>query len=85
MKRGVSPLPAGQYSLFLRPGFQLIEVDPSGAQHEVAAVVSGSNPHPFSVHELEDATLKLSFAPAGKSGDTVVFGAREAVRVTSAF
>ncbi|MDB4990419.1 MAG: hypothetical protein JWN04_5597 [Myxococcaceae bacterium] len=80
-----SPLPAGTYTLFLRPGFQLIEVDPSGVERQVDAQLAGQNPLAFAVRELEDATLKLSFAPAASKTDRVVFGVREAVRVTSVY
>lgn len=81
-----TPLPAGSYTLFLRPGYQLIEVDPSGATRTLDAQLSGSNPAHFSVRDFEDATLKLAFHPAGTDPhDTIVFGAPQAVRVTRAF
>ena len=81
-----TPLPAGQYTLYLRPGFQLVAVDQSGTERALAATLSMHNPLHFTVRELEDATLKLSFAEVGAEGaDKIVFGAPQSVRVTRAF
>jgi hypothetical protein len=77
-----SPLPPGSYTLYLQPGYQLIEVDPSGHERVLDAALASHNPLHFTVRELEDATLKLSFA---HDGHKVVFGQREAVRVTSVY
>lgn len=79
-----TPLPAGSYTLYLRPGFRLIEVDQSGAERALEATLSMQNPLHFTVREFEDATLKLSFKEAGlPDSDKIVFGAPQAVRVTA--
>ena len=77
-----TPLPAGSYTLFLRPGFALIEVDPSGGEHRIEAALAGGNPLHFSLREIQDRTLKLTFTEGDRR---VVFGAPQAVRVTRAF
>lgn len=77
-----TPLPAGNYTLFLRPGFHLIEIDPAGVQRNIEADVTGGNPLRFSLREIQDTTLKLAFSHEGRS---VVFGGSQAVRVTRAF
>ncbi len=74
-------LPAGSYSLFLRPDFQLVELDPAGGERPVDARVTGPNPSHFKLREVEDATLKLTFERAGQ---TIVFGAPSSLRITSA-
>jgi hypothetical protein len=75
-------LPAGSYTLFLRPGFTLIEVDPSGSERRIEAALAGDNPLHFSLREIQDRTLKLTFAEGDRR---VVFGAPQSVRVTRAF
>ena len=75
-----APLPAGSYSLFLRPGFQLVELDSDGVEHAIEARLT-PNPTRFRLREVEDATLKLSFE---RDGQTIVFGASPALRITSA-
>ena len=66
----------------MRPGFTLIEVDPSGVERRVEAALASQNPLHFSVRELQDSTLKLGFVEGARR---VVFGAPQAVRVTRAF
>jgi len=78
----VAPLPAGSYTLFLRPGFTLLEVDAQGVEHRVEAALTSINPRHFSLREIQDSTLKLSF---GEGSRRVVFGAPQSVRVTRAF
>ncbi|MDB4975107.1 MAG: hypothetical protein JWN48_3448 [Myxococcaceae bacterium] len=80
-----TPLPPGSYTMFLRPGFELVEVDASGRERVIDAQLAMHNPLHFAVRELEDATLKLSFAPADKAERNVVFGAREPIRVTAVY
>jgi hypothetical protein len=81
-----TPLPAGRYTLYLRPGFRLIEVDPSGLEHALDARLVTHNPLHFTVREFEDATLKLSFVQANSPTDSkIVFGAPQAVRVTGLY
>lgn len=75
-------LPAGSYTLFLRPGFTLLEVDPSGIEHRVEAALASGNPLHFTLREIQDSTLKLTFAQGERR---VVFGAPQSVRVTRAF
>lgn len=68
-----TPLPAGVYTLFLRPGYRVLKLSEDGQEHAVDARLVGSNPLRFTVHPLEDATLALTFA----SGDErVSFGTR---------
>lgn len=74
-----TPLPAGSYTLFLRPGYQVIEIAPNGQQRTVEVEQRGQNPQRFSVREVEDATLGLSFSHGERE---VVFGARSPVRLT---
>jgi hypothetical protein len=79
----VTPLPAGSYTLFVRPGFVLVEVDPSGVQRRVDdASLAGGNPLHFTLREVQDSTLKLAFS---RGDQRVVFGAPQPVRVTRAF
>jgi hypothetical protein len=78
----VTPLPAGSYTLFLRPGFTLLEVDAHGVEHRVDAALASGNPVHFSLREIQDSTLKLTFVEGARR---VVFGAPQSVRVTRAF
>lgn len=81
-----TPLPAGSYTLYLRPGFRLVEVDQTGKERALEATLSMHNPLHFTVREFEDATLKLSFTEAGvPDPGRIVFGAPQAVRVTRVF
>jgi hypothetical protein len=77
-----APLPAGSYTLYLRPGFSLVEVDARGVERPVEAKLHGDNPKHFVLRELQDSTLKLAFVHAGRP---VVFGAPHAVRLTRAY
>ncbi|HEX5660328.1 MAG TPA: hypothetical protein VFX59_24200 [Polyangiales bacterium] len=74
-----TPLPAGSYTLFLRPGYRVIEVSPAGERREIAVEARSQNPQYFTVREVEDATLRLSFAHGERE---LVFGARAPVRLT---
>lgn len=74
-----TPLPAGAYTLFLRPGFRVVEVAPDGAQRDVEVAIQGANPQRFALREVEDATLRLSFAHGDRQ---LVFGASSPVRIT---
>ena len=76
----VTPLPPGSYTLYLRPGFEVVSVGNDGATSAVSASMAGKNPVNFTVHQMSDESLKLEF----KNGDaSLVFGAGP-VRVTSA-
>lgn len=66
-----SPLPAGEYSLFVRPGFTLFARDESGAERPLQAQLARANPQRFRLGEREDATLKLTFVHDGRE---IVFG-----------
>jgi hypothetical protein len=74
-----SPLPAGSYTMFLRPGYRVIELAADGTQREIAVEARGANPQRFMVREVEDATLRLSFAHGEQE---LVFGARAPMRLT---
>jgi len=76
-----SPLPTGSYTLYLRPGYRVVELDAEGREHAVEARLVGDNPLPFQLQTMHESTLKLAFEHAGAP---VVFGARQPVRVTSA-
>jgi hypothetical protein len=74
-----TPLPPGAYTLFLRPGYRVIEIAPNGAQRTIEVALSGTNPQRFQLREVEDATLQLSFAHGEHE---LVFGAAPPVRIT---
>jgi hypothetical protein len=77
----VTPLPPGSYSLYLRPGFEVVAVASDGTVSNATASMIGTNPLNFRVGQMSDESLKLEF----KSGErAIVFGGGAPVRVTSA-
>jgi len=67
-----TPLPAGAYSLFVRPGYRLMRVDGQGAEEPVEAELVAKNPVHFHVAQAEAVTLKLAFR---LGEETLTFGA----------
>ena len=76
----VTPLPPGTYSLYVRPGFEMVSVANDGTTSVVSATMASKNPVNFTVHQMSDESLKLEFKNGSAS---LVFGAGP-VRVTSA-
>jgi hypothetical protein len=76
-----TPLPAGRYGLYLRPGFRVIAIDEHGHERTVTARLISPNPARLRVAEIDDVTARLTFEHAG---GTIEFGAARPVRVTSA-
>ena len=76
----VSPLPAGGYSMYLRPGWQLVAVAPDGTSTTLAATMVARNPLGFQVSEASTASPELVF----KVGERELsFGRSGVVRLTS--
>ena len=76
----VTPLPPGSYSLYLRPGFEIVSIANDGTVSPVQATLANANPVHFTVGQMSDESLKLEF----KAGEeSLRFGAGP-VRVTSA-
>lgn len=72
-------LPPGDYSLYLRPGFRVVEIKPDGSEVPADASLVSSNPAHFEIGQMSDARLKLRF----KSGDKeLAFGDGVPVHVT---
>lgn len=70
-----TPLPTGSYQLYLRPGYQVVEVSANGGEQAVPARLSSANPAPFSVEPRADGRLRLAF----QHGDVhIAFGAPSA-------
>jgi hypothetical protein len=72
-------LPAGAYTLFLRPGYRIEQIAPNGDRREVALQLQGQNPKRFRLREVEDATVQLSFSDGERE---LVFGGPAPVRLT---
>lgn len=76
----VTMLPAGQYSVFLRPGWELVEVASDGTEAKALATLHSGNPIPFTMGRTAEMRIKFTV----QSGDrTVVFGEPDTQRVTS--
>lgn len=76
----VTMLPAGQYSVFLRPGWELIEVAVDGSERVAEATLRSGNPIPFTIGRTVDMRIKFAM----QAGDRmVVFGDSDEGRVTS--
>jgi hypothetical protein len=77
----LTQLPAGEYTVFLRPGWRMMARDENGRELPADAELLSVNPFTVSVGELGDETLGLTF----KQGDQQLrFGPGSAVRVTRA-
>lgn len=75
-----TPLPYGTYSLYLRPGYRVVQVQADGREQPVEAKLESANPRRFTLGPLEDSNVTLTF---DIGGDKVVFGAASPLRVTS--
>ena len=75
-----TPLPAGAYTLFLRPGFRVVRLLADGSEQVVDARLTGANPTRFALRPLEDATVSLAFAV---DEQRIVFGRPSALRMSS--
>jgi hypothetical protein len=77
----VTRLPAGEYIVYLRPGWRLMRRDASGKEVEAKAELLSENPVRLTVQTLGDENLQLAI----RTGDKELrFGASGGVRVTSA-
>jgi hypothetical protein len=76
----VTPLPPGTYSLYVRPGFEVVSIASDGTISQVEAELATKNPVHFTVRQMSDESLKLEFK---KGEESLHFGAAP-VRVTSA-
>jgi hypothetical protein len=65
-----TPAPQGDYQMFLRPGYELVERDPSGNERVVPAYLT-PNPARLHVTARTDGAVALSFR--AEHGD-IVFG-----------
>jgi hypothetical protein len=76
----VSPLPAGGYSMYLRPGWQLVSIAPDGTTTTLTDSALLRNPIGFDVTEVGTASPELVF----KVGDRELsFGRSGNTRLTS--
>jgi hypothetical protein len=76
----VSPLPAGGYSLYLKPGWELVSIAADGTVTTLTATSVARNPTPFNVAEAATASPELVF----KVGERELsFGRSGIVRLTS--
>lgn len=56
-----TPLPQGDYQMFLRPGYELLERDSEGSERAVSARLSSPNPVRLHVAARSDGSVALSF------------------------
>ncbi len=73
-------LPAGEYMVYLRPGWRLMARGEQGHEEPAKAELLSKNPLVVRVNELGDQTLSLVFKHADKQ---LHFGPGSSVRVTS--
>jgi hypothetical protein len=72
-----TPLPTGGYQMYLRPGFQVVEVGEDGSERAIPAVLSSANPALFSVAPRATGRLHLAF----RHGDVeIAFGGADTSR-----
>jgi hypothetical protein len=77
----ITRLPAGEYTVFLRPGWRLMARDAQGHEVPAEAELLSANPCTVRVNELGDETLGLVFRHEDQQ---LRFGPGATVRVTSA-
>ena len=57
-----TPLPSGAYQLFLRPGYEVVELGSDGAEHTIAAKLKSQRPLLVSVLSRGDQRVALCFS-----------------------
>jgi hypothetical protein len=77
----ITTLPAGQYNVFLRPGWQLVEIAADGSEVARAATLASDNPVPFSLGRTADKRIKIKLHAGERE---LVLGDDAQDRVTSA-
>jgi hypothetical protein len=77
----VTTLPAGSYTVYLRPGWQLVAQNGQGSESPALATLSSKNPMSFEIGRTVDARLTLTLH-AGE--EDLLFGAASPVKVTQA-
>lgn len=76
----ITQLPAGEYTVYLRPGWRLMARSEQGQEVPAEAELLSENPLTVRVNELGDQTLGLVFKHADEE---LRFGSGSSVRVTS--
>ncbi|MFT3928282.1 MAG: hypothetical protein QM778_37485 [Myxococcales bacterium] len=76
----ITQLPAGEYTVYLRPGWRLMARDGAGRETSTEAELLSANPFTLRVNQLGDETLGLVFRHDDKQ---LRFGPGSSVRVTS--
>jgi hypothetical protein len=74
-------LPQGDYQMFLRPGYELVERAADGSEHPVVAQINSPNPALLHVTAHADGSVALSFR--AEHGD-IAFGQGRGLRVSAA-
>jgi hypothetical protein len=77
----VTRLPPGQYTVFLRPGWRLMQRGADGTEKLASAALLSPNPVTLDVSELGDESVRLVFQ---KDGKELRLGGSTGVRVTRA-
>lgn len=73
-------VPAGSYSMYLRPGWELVERSADGSEKVAAATLVSRNPLAFEIGNTLEARVALTVRTGDKD---VVFGAVSPIKVTS--
>ncbi len=76
----VTTVPAGDYSMYLRPGWELVERSANGEEQVLAATLTSSNPTSFEIGRTFDARIVLKLSAGDKH---LVFGGASPMKVTS--
>lgn len=76
-----APLPEGDYQMFLRPGYELVERAPDGSERVISAQLNTPNPMHIHVTAHTDGSVALSFL--AEHGE-VAFGRAHAPRARGA-
>jgi hypothetical protein len=73
-------VPAGNYSMYLRSGWELVERSADGKEQVTAATLASDNPIIFEIGRTLDARIVLKLRAGDKD---LVFGGANPMRVTS--
>jgi hypothetical protein len=76
-----TPVPQGDYQMFLRPGYELVERDADGSERVITAQLSSPNPTRLHVAPHTDGSVALSFR--AEHGD-IAFGQRRGLSASVA-